>query len=111
ATMWVRAADPAASPNTSVASSDNRLRSWPTMPPTRALTPTRRQNWARLAPNPRRRPPGRARAVGARPRRRASGGGPAPPGPPPVPRAAMDDPQLLVTGAFQEAGRGHGPLA
>src|SRR5262245_58157752 len=34
------------------AKSGKTVRSWPTMPPTRALTATRRENWARLARSP-----------------------------------------------------------
>src|SRR2546428_319260 len=61
ATMKVRAAVTAVRWNTCVASSGRTVRSCPSMPPTSALTPTRRLNWARFA----RSPSAMARGLGA----------------------------------------------
>ena len=44
----------AVSPKVRVAISGSTVRSWPTMPPTSALTPTRRLNWARFWRSPNR---------------------------------------------------------
>src|SRR5438445_6918572 len=52
ATMKVSAAVTAVRWKTYVASSGRTVRSCPSMPPTRALTPTRRLNWARFARSP-----------------------------------------------------------
>ena len=52
ATMKVRAAVYPGTPKTSFASSGTTVRSWPSIPPTRALTPTSTANWARLARRP-----------------------------------------------------------
>ena len=52
ATMNVSAAVNAVSPNTSSARRGRTVRSWPIIPPTRALTATRRENWARFSRSP-----------------------------------------------------------
>jgi len=52
AAMNVRVAVNAVNPNSSVASNGNTVRSWPIMPPTRAFTPTRSENWARFCFSP-----------------------------------------------------------
>src|SRR6266705_3154647 len=112
ATMKVRAAVTAVRWNTCVASSDSSVRSCPTMPPTSALTPTRRLNWARLARSPRRSPGGRS-GPGRR-TRSVPDQGPAG-GPMPVLGTAEQDAQLALVlvlgGAGEEAGSGHGALA
>src|SRR5579872_6704776 len=58
ATMKVSAAVTAASPKPRWASSGRTVRSCPIMPPTSALTPTRSENWARLARRPSLKEPG-----------------------------------------------------
>jgi hypothetical protein len=57
ATMNVSADVNAVSPNTSFARSGRTVRSWPSIPPTRALIATSSTNWGRFARNPRRTPP------------------------------------------------------
>src|SRR5215217_9791096 len=75
------------------------------MPPTNALTPTRRLNWARLARNPGRRPLGWPAPAGSRAGQSLAGG------PLPVVDPADHDPQISAAGPLQQAGGGHGPLA
>ena len=58
ATMKVSATVIPVRPNSSLASSGRTVRSWPNIPPTKALTTTNNVNWARLARRPSRiRPP------------------------------------------------------
>ena len=52
ATMKVIATVIPVRPNSSFASSGRTVRSWPNIPPTKALTTTNRVNWARLARRP-----------------------------------------------------------
>ena len=52
ATMNVSVAVKAVSPNSASASSGRTVRSWPIMPPTRALTPTSSANWPRFSLSP-----------------------------------------------------------
>ena len=54
ATMKVNAVVSAVNPNTFVARSGRTVRSWPIIPPTSALMPTRSVNCARFARSPRR---------------------------------------------------------
>ena len=54
AAMNVSVDEKAVSPNSCSASSGRTVRSWPIIPPTRALTPTRRRNWLRFSLSPRR---------------------------------------------------------
>ena len=90
------------------ASSGRTVRSWPIIPPTRALTPTSSENWARFARSPRwtgAARPGRAGAViGAGLQRRPVAVGP-------VVGSADEHGDVAAAGAGEQARGGHGPLA
>ena len=89
------------------ASSGSTVRSWPSMPPTRALTATSRLNWARLARSP------------SRMRRGVGGGGRSrgrPPGVRPVAVAQSSGPPTRTATSrwparCEQAGGGHGAFA
>ena len=105
--MNVSAAVNLVSPNSSSASSGRTVRSWPIMPPTRALTPTSSENWARFS-----RSPSGPASVGGRGRcahRPTASGWPLQcrPGV----GAAVEHRHVAVAAGGEDAGAGHRPFA